>query len=128
MCSGDVTAKELPRGGSIDDAQHRRARTHQRNVDREFRTPGDEFARAIQRIHEKKRGADVGHAPRGHLLLGNDGDVGEERAEAPQNDGLGGVVRRRDRGVVLLVFELEVAFEDAMSGVAGCKRGGDHEF
>jgi hypothetical protein len=123
--AADDTGKEAPERRGQHGAEHRPAIFDERDVDGELAVAADEFLGAVERIDEPEAAPDLGHVAGGDRFLGHHGDVGRQRLQGRDDDGLGALVGLGHRRGVLLAAHGEVGRIDLEHHVAGTARDGN---
>ena len=105
--AADDAAPQIAERRRADDAEERRPFGHQRDIDRVFVAPGDEFPRAVERVDQKVTAAHyrLRLFARG-VLLRNDRHVRSKPLKTVADNGFGGFVGRGHRRAVRLALHV----------------------
>ena len=109
---------------SGDDTESRLAPAHDRNVDGEFITPGDQFTGPVEGVDQDEAVGDAGgkRAVGRRCFFRHHADARKQPREPREDNGLGRMIGRSDRGQVRLGPRVERA---GARREDGCTRGGD---
>ena len=97
-------------------AQHGAARHHQADIHREIVTPGGEFPRAVQRVHQPETLGMGGRGAGGDFFFGDYGNIRGGGAQPLHNQGFGDAISLRHRGMVRFPFHREARGLDGHNG------------
>jgi hypothetical protein len=105
----------MPSGGAVraggkDHAAHRNAVHDLGDVDRELAIAVDEFAGAIQRVHQEEAVRDSGDAPGGGFLFRHHGHAGKCAGQRRQDQRLGVHIGIGDGRAIGFVADIAAGF------------------